>query len=224
MKSLFVSTNSSTTCGFRFGIGGQLWEAKAATTPPGHYELCRHLSVAPTRKALELVRLSPAQTVVIHLDRVPPSVAEVWRSSDPSVIGFRLANIIGDAIVWEREVEPPQTSPKLIIESVDLAWSRRWLQRRVRLNLSVRPAQEQVGWRHVHSGVTMLKITITDANGSRHIYRRPLALPPYILPGQKVNVPINHISWIDSVASIRIEGEKVETYQRHFDEASRPVD
>lgn len=83
---------------FRPLIGGM-----GSFTTPEYDRLSGATASCPDLPCLEELRHGPGQTLVVHLDRLPPPDRERWLATPARAAGYARRLVIGQALVWERE-------------------------------------------------------------------------------------------------------------------------
>ena len=90
----------------------------ASAYPPAWLYLRSFLTGFPSKRCLEHIGLSEAQTLVVHKDHLSEEEKTAWELADLLPRGFRYVGVMGDAMVWERQNCPFRLSPKLTVKQV----------------------------------------------------------------------------------------------------------
>ncbi len=177
-------------------------------------EVAERTKGAPTDRTLDFLRLTPASTVVIHLDRYEPDHAYAWEVADLSGFGFSCVGRMGDALVWERQGPDVVSSKKLRITDVAFERRLRFLSDGWHIELTVQAAEAGLPWRHLERGVSELDIALISADGAEHHYSTPVPIPPYLVAGETTKVVVGKLRGGPSeVHAIRVRGAVLEEYQ-----------
>ncbi len=191
-----------------------LVNGESGSAPPAGLQLVQRTAGPPDEKMMSFLRLTPAQTVVVHLGRFAAADAAAWRAFSLEGHGFRRAASFGDDVVWERDEPPPEISAKLRVAGVTPAHNHRFGRDRLELTLEVAPAEEGRSWRYLGRGVQEVEVTVTDAAG--HVVRRVLTceVPPFCLPDERATVKLGPVAgWPVGPARVRVEGPLLESFE-----------
>jgi hypothetical protein len=191
-----------------------LVNGQTGSYPPAALQLVQRTAGPPDDQMLRFLCLTPAQTVVLHLDRFDPADATAWRDLSPERYGFRRAAAFGDDVVWERDGTPPETSPKLRIVSATTGHSHRFGRDRLELSVEVAPAEANRAWCYMSRGVQDVTVTVTDRAG--RVTRRAVTceVPPFCLPEEKATLKVGPITaWPAGPACVRVEGPLLEPFE-----------
>lgn len=167
----------------------------------------------PTEKTLQFLSLTPAQTLVIHLDLCDAATAAAWGKADLTPYGFRRAGLFADALVWERQETPLPCSDRLRVQEVQTrSCPGRWGDK-VELTLQVSPANPGLPWRFLARGVQEVEITLTDARDKKQVIHRRTKVPPYLLAGESEQIKIQDLQGIVlPLTSLCLRGNLLEDY------------
>ncbi|MFH2067800.1 MAG: hypothetical protein ABIK15_21530 [Pseudomonadota bacterium] len=178
--------------------------------PPGRWELGLKLDHSPTPEALELIGLSYATTLVVHLDKYSETDRTFWESADLTKYGFVFIRKIEESMVWEREKNPLPLSEKLKVLAVNY---RVKSDHKLYLNLTLSPLEDGTSWRCLTEGVSDMNITLTRKNGKKTDFSRTLTIPPYLSAGQSTNVILPKIKIpYEEVVHIHLKGPLIKEY------------
>jgi hypothetical protein len=188
----------------------------SGTVPPWGREIASRLEEGPTETALRFLRMTPAETVVLHLDRFPPALAEAWADAPLEHYGFRWAGQFGQAMVWERDEAVPYISDKLRVVKQEATFFRTFWSKRCRAQITVAPAPFGQPWRYLTRGLQQVTVTLTDANGVRRSFARKIKIPPYLLAEETAVLQLGPFDGItEPVTDVRVEGELLEVNATH---------
>jgi hypothetical protein len=183
----------------------------SGTVPPWGRETASRLEAGPTEGALRFLRLTPAQTVVLHLDRFPSALAAAWADAPLQRYGFRRAGKFGEAVVWEREEPLLTSSESLRVISHDVTFFRSLWSNRCRAQITVAAAQPGQPWRYLTRGLQKVMVTLTDARGISCSFQRKIKIPPYLLAEETAVLPLGPFDGLtEPVTEIRVEGGMLE--------------
>jgi hypothetical protein len=179
---------------------------------PAVLELARRTRGEPTDAALQLLRLTPAKTIVIHLDQYEPQTAMAWRNADLTPYGFELIGPLGNAVVWER-IDPivPLSAHLRVVDVVVTRrpglWADRW-----HVIASVTPAEPGLPWRFLDRGKTEMDVVLVGTDGREYRHRKPVAVPPYLLPGETATISIGGLrAGRSEVRSVSISADVIQS-------------
>src|SRR5262249_55207693 len=150
-----------------------LLNGESGSYTPAMFELAKRTASAPDHATLRFLQLTPAQTMVLHLDRMDPSHREQWRTVDLSSYGFQRACAFREAIVWERRDPPPVPSPTL--RPTGVSWKRhigRWREGwQVEISVQVDESHPTtVGWRSLQQSHFPVDVVLEDQDGNSFNY------------------------------------------------------
>ncbi len=181
--------------------------------PPAILEMTRRLQGAPTDESLRFLVLTPARTVVIHLDQYDAATAAAWRQAELSRLGFRQAGRYSDALVWERAEPPGATSPELRTVRPILEPSKGFFQDALNVSIEVAPAEPGQAWRYLERGVSTVDVLLTDGAGKEYRYRKTIDVPPYLLAGETATLKVGRLRGIPKdIQSLHIRGPLIDPY------------
>ncbi len=181
--------------------------------PPAILEMTRRTQGPPTDESLRFLAVTPAQTVVVHLDHYDGTTAAAWAGADLGRFGFRGAGRHGDALVWEREGPPGEISRALRIVRPILEPTKGFFQDALNVSVLVTPAEPGRPWRCLERGVSKLDVVLTDGAGKEHCYEKAIDVPPYLLAGETATVKIGRLRGAPKdFQRLRIRGPLIETY------------
>lgn len=166
-------------------VGGE-----SGSYTPAILEMARRTAGPPTAAATRFLALTPAQTVVVHLNLLEPALADAWLNADFSAHGFDRAGRFGDALVWERRGDPPAAATRLRVAAAELRPVARRFRERVEVRAVLAIPPGDIGWRHLKRGLDDVQLSWTDADGRDHGYRARAELPAYLLPGESAPVAL----------------------------------
>jgi hypothetical protein len=191
-----------------------LLDGESGSFTPAALEVARRTQGPPTSDTLHFLELTPAMTVVIHLDAYSELERAAWRSADLGLYGFRRAGQFGDAIVWERELPVPASATKLCVFRQDLQFSRALLRDRLDVTLVVAPAEPAKAWRFLERGLSEVTIEVVRLDGAPQRFRKTFSIPPYLLPGETATIKLDKVrgSFTDAV-KVRIRGPLLEDFE-----------
>jgi hypothetical protein len=199
---------------YQTGHWRPLVNGETGSLPPAGAQLIERTAGSPDDRMLRFLRLTPAQTVVLHLGRFESVDAAAWRAVMPEDYGFRRAAEFGDDIVWERDGPPSETSVKLRVIRTDAVHNYRLWRDRLELTLEVAPAEPGRAWRYLGRGVQEVEVTVTD--GAGRVTRRAVTcdVPPYCLPDERAAVKLGPVAgWPSGPARVRVEGPLLEPFE-----------
>lgn len=174
--------------------------------PPGRFALTERTMDCPSEKCFRFISISPALTVVVHLDRYSETKKTAWEAEDLTPYGFRFVNRIGDALVWEREQGPVPSSAKLSIMRSFFFIEKGAL----RVALLLRPGEKGEPWRHLSRGATDVTIFLESKQGEQYKYVKRLRIPSYLLPDEIGTGELEEIKSVpENITKLRIEGPLV---------------
>jgi hypothetical protein len=191
-----------------------LVNGETGSLPPAGAQLIERAAGPPDERMLRFLRLTPAQTVVLHLAQFDSADAAAWRTVKPEDHGFRCAAEFGDDLVWERDAPPPETSANLRVVRADAAHNYRLWRDRLDLTLEAAPAEPDKAWRYLTRGVQEVDITVTD--GAGRVTRRTVScdVPPYCLSDERATVKLGPVAgWPAGPARVRVEGPLLEPFE-----------
>jgi hypothetical protein len=177
---------------------------------PAILELAERTRGLPTEDVSRFLRLTPAETLVIHLDRYPPEVSAAWERAELDRFGFASAGRFGSALVWERREPPPAISSHLEIarpraERCPGRWRNGW-----QVVATVTPAEPGLPWRFLDGRAIEVEISLVAPDGREHRYNRRVEVPPYLLPGDMAALKTGRLSGgPDQVIGVRFRGSRV---------------
>jgi hypothetical protein len=178
----------------------------SGTVPPWGREMARRLEGVPTEAALRFLRLTPAQTVVLHLDRFPADLAAAWANAPLQHYGFRKAGHFGPAVVWERQEAVPNSCDSLRVVSHETTFFQSLWRKRCQAQITVGP-QPGKPWRYLMRGLQQVTVTLTDARGVSRSFRRKIKIPPYLLPEETAVLPLGPFDGLtEPLTEVRVEG------------------
>ena len=178
--------------------------------PPGRYYLSNYLDKSPSESALQFLCLTPAKTILIHLDLYPETDGKLWEAADLSPYGFNFVKKFENTLVWERRMIPDNVSTKLNIERI----SYRLKKNKCYINLFLQPEAPKKGWRYLKKGWSDIFIKITYADREAKTFQEKMMVPPYILPGETatVRLPKIKIPHIDEATGMDISSPILADY------------
>jgi len=157
----------------------------------------------PEESGLNLLRLSPTQTLVVHLDEYDPWTRSQWEKAQLDPYGFQRQGRYGNALVWERTGPPPETSSLLKIATYDFVAPERTL----RLYFS---AEDSRPWSHPELGVDRLTVRATYTNGTTREIQVQFQPPPFIIENGMgaVEIPLRKLP-TRAITKLDISGSRV---------------
>lgn len=172
--------------------------------PFAREDLAKYLDHSPSKDALELINLTPAESIVIHLNNYPEKDRKLWEQIDPANYGFKNIGRIENAIVWERiPASTNQVCTKLSIAQT--LWSID--KNNLCLRMLLEPAKKGKAWRYMHQGWSDVLITVKSGNGKTNKYTKTYKVPSFILTGRKATVVIPKIRGVDSnITQVQLGG------------------
>jgi hypothetical protein len=189
---------------------------------PAALETAKRTQGAPTAQTLRFLELTPAQTLVIHLDNYAGAEREAWRTADPAPHGFRLAGQFGNALIWERVASLPQSVARLRITHADLQLSRAFLRDRLDITLVLAPAGGDP-WRSLERGLSHVTIEVVDSQGNVQQFTKPFTIPPYLLAGETASVQLDKVRGpFASATRVRLRGPLIEPFEATLDSRAGP--
>jgi len=190
-------------------VGG---ESGSAT--PAVQELARRTKGMPTKDTLRFLELTPALTVVIHLNAYLGAEQEAWRAADLGPNGFKRGPQFGEALVWERVQPLPESAPQLRVACPDLQFSRAFLRDRLDVALVLVPSDKDKPWRYLERGLGELTIEVVGAEGTVQEFTKSFAIPSYLLPGESTTIKLDKVrGHFASARRVRIRGPLVEEFE-----------
>jgi hypothetical protein len=181
---------------------------------PAALEMAKRTEARPTEQTLRFLELTPALTLVIHLDAYAGADREAWLTIDLTHYGFRRAGQFGEALVWERDQPIPQSTAKLRVARPDLHFSRQFFRDRLDISLVLGPAAKDRPWRYLERGLGDLTIEVVDYQGQVRGFTKPFAVPPYLLVGETAVVKLDKLRGNFADARyVRIRGPLVEAFE-----------
>jgi hypothetical protein len=169
-------------------LGGE-----SGNVTPAAQEMSRRIQGGPTPQVLRLLALTPAATLVVHLNAYPVEAErEAWRAADLGAYGFRPVGQFGEALVWQRACPLPPSASKLRVLQSRVAISHGLSGDRFDLSLVVTPAGKDLPWRFLERGFGEVIIEIVDADGVQRSLKS-VAVPPYLLPGEQARIKLERI-------------------------------
>jgi hypothetical protein len=180
---------------------------------PAALEMAKRTQGPPTDATLRFLELTPAQTLVIHLNACPGAV-EQWRGADLTRYGFRRVGQFGEALVWERVQPLPDSSSRLRVVRGDFQFSKALLEDRLDISLVLSPGAGGRPWRYLERGLADLTIEVVGPQGEVQRYTKPFAIPPYLLPGETAAVRLDKVRGrFAGARRVRIRGPLVEGFE-----------
>lgn len=181
--------------------------------PPAILEMTRRTQGPPTEDVLRFVALTPAQTVVVHLDHYDGATAAAWAGADLRRLGFRSAGRYGDALVWEREDSLGDPSRGLRIVRPVLEPVKGFFQDALSVSVLVTPAERGRAWRYLERGISTVDVAFTDGTGREHRYEKAIDVPPYLLAGETATVKIGRLRGAPKeFQRLQIRGPLIDAY------------
>lgn len=178
---------------------------------PAALEMAKRTEGPPTLDTLRFLELTPAMTVVVHLDSYPEAMRAAWQSTDLGSHGFRRAGKFGDAVVWERTGLLPSSAEKLRVARPDLQFSHAFLRDRLDIALVVAPADKDKPWRFLERGLSEVTIEVVRPDGVAQRFAKPFAIPPYLLPGESATIKLDKVRGsFNDAGRVRIRGPLLE--------------
>lgn len=177
--------------------------------PPGRLVLSEHTNGCPSLDCLRFISLTPAMTIVVHLDQYSEEDKKGWQSIDLTSYGFVFAGRIGDALVWERQRDLEPSSEKLAIVHPQLFTNNNKLH----INILLRPAEADKSWHQPDKGWSEAKIYIETKQGKRLEFTKSFQVPPYVPQGEAATARIGKIKVLhEEIVRLQIEGPLIERY------------
>ena len=162
-----------------------------------------NLSGFPSDYELNLLRLSPTMTLVVHLDQVDQGTRCKWESANLEKYGFQRQGRFGDALVWERVTTPPASASHLRIVDYDIVSSE----------LLLTPAEESRPWARPELGLDELTVRETSADGETREITVPFRPPPFIMENEMIPTGVPLPRWRHkAVTKVEISGKLVLPY------------
>ena len=157
----------------------------------------------PDESGLNVLRISPTMTLVVHLDQFDEATRKKWENANLEKYGFRRQGLFGNALVWERTGSPPASSSHLRIVNYDIASSEHLLT----LYFS---AENSGPWSHPELGIDQLTVRATYTNGTIREVKVPFTLPPFIIENETaaVEIPLAKLP-SRAIAKLEISGRWV---------------
>jgi len=181
---------------------------------PAALETAKRTQGPPTEQTLRFLELTPARTLVIHLDAYPAAERAAWRQADLTGHGFRRAGPFGQAVVWERDRPLPASAAKLRVARPDLQFTRAFLRDRLDVSLVLAPADRDRPWRSLERGLGDLTIEVVAADGTVQRFTKPFHIPPYLLPGETAAVKLDKVRGAFAGARrVRVRGPLVQEFE-----------
>lgn len=187
--------------------------------PPGRYYLSNQLDDAPSQTALQFLNLTPAKTVLIHLDLYSEKNRDLWAKADLKPFGFDFTGRFDNTLVWDRKADLPNISSKLNISKI----SYRFKENKCYINLFLQPAGKGKSWRYLEKGWSEVLISVIYNDGKVSTYKSELIVPPYILSGNfaSVKLPKIKIPHVDDIDKIHLASPVLEDYNIDMKNAFR---
>jgi hypothetical protein len=165
--------------------------------------LLYYLSGFPSDYGLNLLRISPTMTLVVHLDQYDEATRKKWEQANLEKYGFAQQGRFGDALVWERVTTPPASASHLRIANYDIASSE----------LLLMPAEESKPWTRPELGLNELTVRETSADGETRVISVPFRPPPFIMEDDSISMGLPLRRWKHkTVAKVEISGKLVLPY------------
>ncbi len=181
--------------------------------PSGRWALSEYTVNCPSGECFRFINMTPAMTLVVHLDRYSDAERLAWQAADLSPYGFKFVDQMGDSLVWEREYDNKQFSEKLA-----LVWAQ-WSTEKDGIDVSIilQPAEKDKPWRYLVKGWSDISILVTTKHGKKFKYTKSFKVPPYILPGKRVMVKLPKIKAVhEDIAKIQFEGVLLVDYDLEY--------
>jgi hypothetical protein len=177
--------------------------------PPGRLVLSDKLDESISSESFELINLTPAATLVVHLKDYSERDRALWEKADLSSFGFEFSGKFDDALVWERERNSPRLSDKLTA-----LWARSTIEKgKLIMTAFFEPASNGHSWRYLKRGWSEIAVHVTSAGGKNRIYNAPIVVPPYILSGNYVRIELPKIKLHEQkIEKITITGPLIRDY------------
>jgi hypothetical protein len=178
---------------------------------PAALEIAKRTQGLPTAETLRFLEVTPAMTLVIHLDAYAQPQRDAWCNADLGPHGFRRAGPFGEAMVWER-VEPLLASTtKLRVARPDFQLSHSFLRDRLDIALVVSPAGKDKPWRYLERGLGEVTIEVVCGNDPAQRFSKPFPIPPYLLPGETATIKLDKVRGdFKEATRVRIRGPLLE--------------
>jgi hypothetical protein len=159
-----------------------------------------HLDGFPDDYGLNLLRISPTMTLVVHLDQYNEGTRKQWENADLEKYGFNRQGRFGNALVWERVTSPPASASHLRIMDYDIAPS----EQSPILHLS---ADDSRPWSHPELGIDQLTVRATYTDGTTREIQVPFRLPPLIVENEMATaeIPLAGLP-LRAVARVEVSG------------------
>jgi hypothetical protein len=189
-------------------VGGE-----TGSYPPAILEMTKRLHGPPTEESLRFLSLTPAQTVVVHLDQYDAATADAWSNADLRPEGFQSMGQIGAVLVWERQAPPAACSQSLRVQRLALDHSRGFLRDAWKIDLVVTAAESLLPWKFLERSMSQVELVITDGAGKVHRFTREVEMPPYLLAGESAALKIGKFRGIPkTIKHIHIQGPFILEY------------
>jgi hypothetical protein len=172
----------------------------------------------PCEDMLRFIGLTPAQTVVIHLDQYDAWHQGAWRRADLSRHGFIFAGEKGQALVWERQSSGPPTSSNLRVLAPHLEHTSGLIRDTWRIEAMVTPAEQGLPWRYLDQGSAAFEIGLVDQSDKEYWFTASVEVPPYLLAEETATLKLGSFrGGPNRVRRLRLRGAVIQPFEQQFD-------
>jgi len=181
---------------------------------PAVVELAKRTGGMPTADTLRFLELTPALTLVIHLEAYPEAEREAWRRADLAPHGFRFAGLFGQALVWERQQALPPSASQLRVGHTELQFSRVLLGDRLDMTLILAAADRDKPWRCLERGLGDITVEVISRDGAVQLFAKSFTIPPYLLRGESACVTLDKVRGdFAGACRLRLRGPLLEGFE-----------
>ncbi|MFQ5672429.1 MAG: hypothetical protein ACE5G9_04990 [Nitrospinales bacterium] len=179
-------------------------------TTPAFRSMTRRTQNCPDDECFRFLQITPAKTLVVHLEEYPGALKKQWESADLASYGFHAPEKFDADIVWERnEASSVPVSAKLKASGVYFADDRYGLIAIIYFE----PAEEKKSWRFLTGNKSEIEFFTRNLKGEEVRIVKTLMIPPYVLPGEPINRFFTRLGKVtsDRIASVEIKSPLIES-------------
>jgi hypothetical protein len=188
--------------------------------PSARWILWDRTKDCPSDDCSSFLGLTPAKTILIHLDKYSEAERDAWLKRDLSGYGFRFINRIGNSLIWERDTRPDY-SKRLDVSFVEWNIDRSGIN----LHLILKAENQSMPWQYLSSDWSDVDINISLKDGKKFSYHRSYIIPSYLTAGERsksqVRIP-KIINSLSQIKTVRIHGSLLNS-ERMFSFHGDPI-
>ena len=179
-------------------------------TTPAFRSMTQRTKRCPNDECFRFLQITPAKTLVVHLQEYPRTLRKQWRSADLALYGFHPPKKFGSDIVWERDEERPvPVSAKLKASRVYFADDPYGLIAFIFLQ----PAEENTAWRFLTGSKSTIEFFTRSREAEEFRAVKTFTTSPYVFPGKSIGKVFTRLGKIaaERIASIEIKSPMIES-------------